>query len=834
VISSRSLPLRVRIVVLLALCLMASVPASAGVRRVDPGEAVTLAEDEGLLVVGVDTNTSIRYLRVKRDGALFDGGTLRGTQSGVTHQLYVVPRGRYRWDELHSGWMRFDVDDDEEFGFEVEAGRINYPGHLVYRPTTWYSAMLHVSNRGLLAMDWLAEQHAALDAAHTFAYTGHYPDPFPDIYRRVRRNGARSAGTRAKVESGTPPVSIETLWRESRIAHIELNPAGDLLALATREWDGKAWNYGIDMIDLVARTRIRMLPSPKPVRRLDWSGDRALVVSIDANDQVDALFVVHVIDGVDGAPRRYQGGPIPRGGLLVDAPHADPGRILFMFSQVKHGKRKNRVYHVDIRDPESLDRSRFRLRDAVDSGVRDAVAWFADGQGRLRAAVSMRESEPVLVHGRDGVFNDVKNLQDEEAFMPMAMSADGERLYGRSEKDREQRDLVEFDPVGGKIVRTVFTRPGYDAIAPLFDPERQLIGATYFEDGQVVSHYFDADSDRHYRSLRAAFPDLQVSIVDRSVDATQFVVMVGAGDRQSQIFHYDARAKRASLIESTRPWLDDQRFAPSTVVQARSKDGFEIEAYLTLPERKGQEKLPLILFPHGGPVGVRDTRHFDPEVQFLAAHGYAVLQVNFRGSDGFGRAFREAANRGEGTLIEDDIDTALAAALERHPLDEKRMCALGSSYGGYSALISAIRWPERFRCVVSIAGITDQALFFTASDSGRSKEVRERLERMIGDPNQDMSAMQRNSPLYRTDELDLPVMLVHGAEDLRVDMEHARRLERMLTLAGRPPTVIELKDAGHGFSTTEEREQVWKGISAFLRTHLAGTASAPPLPAGSR
>src|SRR5690606_16534423 len=220
------------------------------------------------------------------------------------------------------------------------------------------------------------------------------------------------------------------------------------------------------------------------------------------------------------------------------------------------------------------------------------------------------------------------------------------------------------------------------------------------------------------------------------------------------------------------PWLADFEFAPTEVIVARGSDGLSIEAFLTLPEGDGRR--PLIVMPHGGPVGVSDHLHFDRDVQFLASLGYAVLRVNFRGSAGYGKAFREAGYHSQGTLIEDDIDAALAQALQDHPLDASRMCTLGFSYGGYSALIAAARAPTRYRCAISVAGVSDRLLFFTASDSARTAEGRKILETIIGDPSTQTRQMIETSPVYRYQDIRIPVMLVHGAKDQRVDIEHMR------------------------------------------------------------
>jgi dipeptidyl aminopeptidase/acylaminoacyl peptidase len=298
----------------------------------------------------------------------------------------------------------------------------------------------------------------------------------------------------------------------------------------------------------------------------------------------------------------------------------------------------------------------------------------------------------------------------------------------------------------------------------------------------------------------------------------------------------DSAKKRATKIESAKPWLSWIRFPEAELLSVPAADGFAIEAYLTKP--RNAAKSPLVVLSHGGPVGVRDERGFNSEVQFLASLGYAVLQVNFRGSDGYGTRFRDSGRRAHGTAIEDDIDTVLTRVLQDPHIDAGRVCAIGSSYGGYSALVSTVRWPQRFRCAVSLSGVTDMLLFFTSSDSGNSARGRTALEHYVGDPRTEADAMMRNSPIYRYRELKAPLMFVHGAEDARVDFEHMRRMVRMLNIAGVRPVALTLEKEGHTYDSWESLEATWGGIAGFLRRHLgdplkpaAAAPTATPAPA---
>ncbi|KFN47357.1 alpha/beta hydrolase family protein, partial [Arenimonas composti] len=516
------------------------------------------------------------------------------------------------------------------------------------------------------------------------------------------------------------------------------------------------------------------------------------------------------------------------GGVVVDSLPADPDHVVFgSFGS----DRRFMLHRIDVRAPHYLDSWRWPARERLNGGLERDERWYLDARGVVRAAIVARDEKDeegedsttwdlVWRPGPGAPFAAVLNIEDPDGFRPLAMSADGGLIYGTIEQERAQRELVAFDPVQKRITDTLFSRPGTDVVRALFDRSRRLIGAGYYDGGYLVSEYFDEAGRGLTASLAQAFRERTVSIVGRDRDDRRLLLMVDGADQPAQVYLLDRASRRASLLEETAPWLQDKPFAPARTLKVETADGFAIEAFLTLPPGDGPR--PLVLMPHGGPIGVADRLHFNRSVQFVASLGYAVLQVNFRGSAGYGNRFREAAYHGYGTVIEDDIEAALEAALAQFPLDSSRICVVGASYGGYSGLSLAVRRPGRFRCVVSMSGVSDLSLFFTASDTGRSERGRELLEEAIGDPNTDLERMIATSPLFHIDRLTTPVMLVHGREDVRVDFEHTRRLLRMLNLAGRPPVLLEFEKEGHGLDDIDNLEATWHAVAGFLRQHLEG------------
>jgi len=251
-----------------------------------------------------------------------------------------------------------------------------------------------------------------------------------------------------------------------------------------------------------------------------------------------------------------------------------------------------------------------------------------------------------------------------------------------------------------------------------------------------------------------------------------------------------------------------------------SFEGTKLEVFFARP-KPGTGKPPLVVLPHGGPVGVRDTRSFDPLVQYLAAGGLAVLQVNYRGSSGRGQAFFEAGKREWGKGIEEDLEAAIDEVVKRDWVDGGRICVAGGSYGGYSALMSVIRRPERYRCAASVNGPTDLPFLYHSNPYfSITKEGREYFTEFVGHPEDDYEKLISISPAYLASEIQVPVLLVQGTEDRRVDVDHYYRMQNVLEALGKPHEAHLIQGGGHVLSGTEWMDLAPR-LRRFLTRHLA-------------
>lgn len=320
-----------------------------------------------------------------------------------------------------------------------------------------------------------------------------------------------------------------------------------------------------------------------------------------------------------------------------------------------------------------------------------------------------------------------------------------------------------------------------------------------------------------HKWLTTKFPDHVVDVTSATDDMKLAVVRVSA-PRMPPVFYVMDVPNRTFLHQlQTRPDLKAEQLANVDPIEYESRDGKKLRGYLTVPRGSQQAKLPMIVLVHGGPHGVYDTFGFDYEAQLFASRGYAVLQVNFRGSGGRGRDF-EAAGYGKwGREMQDDVTDGVRWAVADGVADPKRICIFGASYGAYAALNGVAREPDMFRCAVGMAGIYDLSLLFEKGDIQSVVSGLNYLKMALGS---DQSELRARSPVYNADKIRVPVLLLHGKVDDRAPYEHAKRMRDALTKAGNPPEFSTEWGEGHGFFDEANRAAAYEKILAFFAKNL--------------
>ncbi len=407
----------------------------------------------------------------------------------------------------------------------------------------------------------------------------------------------------------------------------------------------------------------------------------------------------------------------------------------------------------------------------------------------------------------------------EESIEPKIMGVDEQSVFfvGTALADRYSA-LYRLD-LHGKAVTKVFGFPDADIADVAYDLTRKRIIGVQSYIARRITHWLDSadPAARIAAALQRSFPDQNIEIATATTDGRLAVVFVSSSTNPGDYYLFDTRAMKAQYIQPAREWIDPQKMRPKEPFAFKARDGLELHGYLTRPA--GEGPYPTVVLPHGGPHGVREYWEFDWEAQLLASRGYAVLQLNYRGSGGFGDAFADLGYREWGGKIQDDITDSLRWAIAQKIADGNRACIVGASFGGYAALQSVEREPSLYRCAVGIAGIYDLELMYESGDIPNFRTGEDYLHTVLG---KDSAQLRAFSPVHGAGQIQVPVLLIHGKEDKRADFEQARRMKAALDANGKKYEWRALRGEGHGIHDEETRAEVYTSIIEFLDRNLKG------------
>ena len=466
----------------------------------------------------------------------------------------------------------------------------------------------------------------------------------------------------------------------------------------------------------------------------------------------------------------------------------------------------------------------------VQTGRRTTIAtapvyrgqFLADHTGEIRFAVGARGDNISRLYYRERRGADWQLINDERESgrveVPIGFSEDDTVAYLQVSQPRgpdaviawtiasgERRELARDAAVDPELIM----RPGTVA----------AIGVRYLG-APPRTAFFDETGDdaRRMRMLENAFPGHVVRVASATRDAGTQMLLVTSDTDPGSFYTFDVAARQADFVLPRRARIDPARMATMQAVSLQARDGLPLHGYLTRPAAAGNAPLPLVVMPHGGPFGIFDDWAFDSDAQVLAQAGYAVLQVNFRGSGNYGRAFRQAGARQWGGTMQDDLTDATRWAVAQGHADAQRICIYGASYGGYAALMGVAREPDLYRCAVGYVGVYDLPLMRTQDRRGGTS-ARTWLDEWVGTDTAQLSA---RSPTRLAARIQAPVLLVAGGEDEIAPVEHTRRMERALRAAGVPVDTLYVANEGHGFYKPENRRAFYTRLLAFLAGHLGG------------
>lgn len=395
------------------------------------------------------------------------------------------------------------------------------------------------------------------------------------------------------------------------------------------------------------------------------------------------------------------------------------------------------------------------------------------------------------------------------------ISHDGTKAYVLTDMDAKTVGLYEYDLIN-ETRKKVYESPLVDLAGLVSAYDRSIIGFEVQPNYNEI-HFLDKDhkETKALAALMQAFPGQDVRFTSYTDKADQAVVAVSSDINPGKFYLFDFNNNSVKHLLTAIPWLNPDNLAEMLPIKYTARDGVEIHGYLTLPKGKSKN-LPLIVHPHGGPHGPRDEWRYDPDVQFMANRGYAVLQMNFRGSGGYGQEFQEMGYRKWGREMQDDVTDATLWAIETGIADPERICIYGGSYGGYAALMGVVREPDLYKCALGYVGVYDLKTMYEAGDTSTRTRSVKYLEHVLGTDDAELAA---NSPAQNVEKIKAALFIAHGEEDVRVPMEQYEVLVENLDKHGIPYESM-VKDEGHGYQKYKNRLAFYKAMEAFFAKHL--------------
>lgn len=611
---------------------------------------------------------------------------------------------------------------------------------------------------------------------------------------------------------GLPPlIPREILFGNPERADPQLSPDGRRLAhLAPLDGVLNVWVSDPRTGEVVPVTQDR----DRGVRVYFWAHDRRHLLYLQdrGGDENWRLYAVDLDAGGVADVTPFENVQVHVAGRDVRHPHE------LLIGMNRNDPRFHDIYRLDLRT---------QALDLVERNPGDVIGWVADGDLVVRAALAATDdggTELRLRASPGDPWHAALHWSAEDALSsaPLSFSRDGRSVYLLDSRDANAARLVRLDVRSG-AVDVVAQDPQYDVGDVLMHPDTRVVQAVAFARARQEWVVLDPTVEGDFARLAATNPG-DFDVQSRTHADDSWIVEFTEDRRPASYYRYNRSTGAAEFLFYNRPKLAEYTLAAMEPIVFTARDGLGIHGYLTCPPGVERRRLPLVLNVHGGPWH-RDVWGYDPEAQWLANRGYACLQVNFRGSTGYGKAFLNAGDREWGGRMHDDLVDAVRWAIAQGIADPDRIAIYGGSYGGYAALVGATFTPEVFACAVDIVGPSNLITFIQTIPPYWTSYL-EMLHRRVGHPERDAEFLRSRSPLFHVDRIRIPLLIAQGANDPRVKRSESEQIVAALRDKGIDHEYLLFPDEGHGFAKPENRLRFYAAAERFLARHLGGRLEA--------
>jgi dipeptidyl aminopeptidase/acylaminoacyl peptidase len=602
---------------------------------------------------------------------------------------------------------------------------------------------------------------------------------------------------------GVKEISVEDFMKNPGSFGHSLSPDGNYITYSA-EWENRSNVFVKKMNDDSEPVRVSS-STDRDIAGSFWKDDNLLYVKDKGGDEN-----FHIYSTSFNGNEEKDLTPYPNVTVgLLNGLKGVKDEILIMMN--KEDAKVFDVYKLNVKTGKTTH---------VAKNPGNIISWLADRDGNVRMAVASDGVEGTVLY-RDSEKDEFKPFIEFEAgeqVMPLTFSKDNKHIYATSNKGRDKVEVVKHDLEGKEEV--VMSNPEVDVTGVLYSADKdKLLYGTYVTD-KVHYQFFDEDFEKLFRKIqnKLGVPESELGINDYNKDMTKFIVSVASDTVYGKYYYYDSTTDELTELATLSPWLNPEELAEMHPISYKSRDGLTINGYLTLPKNKEAKNLPLIVNPHGGPW-FRDMWGFNPEVQLLANRGYAVLQVNFRSSTGYGKEFLEAGNKQWGLKIQDDITDGVQWAIDQGIADPERIGIYGASFGGYATLAGITTTPDLYAAAVDYVGVSN---IFTLLNTIPPywETVRNMWYERVGHPEKDKELLTAASPIFHVDKIKTPLFVAQGANDPRVNKAESDQIVEALRARGVDVEYMLKENEGHGFHNEENKIEFYNAMLKFLDSHL--------------
>ena len=449
------------------------------------------------------------------------------------------------------------------------------------------------------------------------------------------------------------------------------------------------------------------------------------------------------------------------------------------------------------------------------------TGWLVDHQGKLRLAESTDGANTSLYYREEEQeeFEKIFTTNFKNTISPCFFTFDNKNIYVCSNLNQDKTAVEIFDPRQKKIISTLFKHPEVDVCGLNYSKKRKVLTFTSYITWKQRTHFFDTETEQTFRDIQSQIPNEEIIITSKNRDEDLWVLRSYNDRNPGAYYLYDTKNKNLQKIAEEKPWLSAKDLAEIKPISYKARDGLIIHGYLTLPKNYMEgEKYPVVVHPHGGPWA-RDIWFYNSEVQFLANRGYAVLQMNFRGSTGYGKKFWTAGFKQWGKKMQDDVSDGVQYLIEKGIADKDRVGIYGGSYGGYVVLAGLCFTPDLYACGVDYVGVSN--MFTCLADIPPYWEpYREMMYEMDGHPEKDKELLESVSPVFHADKIKAPLFVAQGAKDPRVKKAESDQIVEALNKRGVDVLYMVKENEGHGFRNEENKMEFYSEMKKFFAQYL--------------